>query len=157
MRHNNFMQEHYTFRALPGFSRKDTISEDAYPLPYTDMRGFLFFQNYTLFLFNLRSVAPCNYIYKNYTRYACTFVVRTPYVMLYIKRLCVFLAVYYLKSIITYIATHIVCMELLRISRNVQIREIWCFPEIPGIPGKSPENPPKTSRENPGFFRVLRL
>jgi hypothetical protein len=67
------------------------------------------------------------------------------------------LTVYALKSSIKYIKTGTVCIAFPRISRNGQIGKIWCFPEIPGIPRKSPENPTKTPRENSGFFRVLRL
>jgi hypothetical protein len=85
------------------------------------------------------------------------FTVRTQYVTDVYKKIMCVLTVYYLKSIIKFTKTYTCWVEFPRISRNVQIGEIWCFPEIPGIPGKSPENPPKTSRENSGFFHVFRL
>jgi hypothetical protein len=86
-----------------------------------------------------------------------TFVVRTPYVInVYEKIICV-LTVYDLKSSIAHNKTGMVCIAFPRIYRKGHIGEIWCFSKILGIPGKSPKNPRKTSRENPGFFRVLRL
>ena len=71
---------------------------------------------------------------------------------MYTKILRAFLAVYYLKSIVKYNATRIVCNAFHRISRNVQIRENCVFPksrEFPENPRKIPGKPRGKIR---GFF-----
>jgi hypothetical protein len=78
-----------------------------------------------------------------------TFVVRAPYITDVHKKIMCVLIVYYLKSSITYSKTYIVCTALPRTSRNVQIGEIWCFPEIPENPPKIPGKPRGKIR---GFF-----